>query len=286
MRDGEYIGCVFAPARRVGARVGWPDVRTPAGTGRSTVVSERARWPCELLLVRHGESAGNVARDAAEASGNPWIDIPERDMDVALSPNGVEQARALGHWLGARDESPTVIITSPYRRAVDTAGEALRSCDLDIPLVLDERLREREFGVLDRLTKVGITERYPEEAEARARVGKFYYRPPSGESWCDVALRVRSALDTISREHPDEPVMIIAHQVVILMFRYVLERLREPEVLAIVAAAELVNCSVTSYQPDPEPPHGLRLVAYNTAVALRRDDAPITREPDAAVAPR
>ena len=56
-------------------------------------MSEPARWPRELLLVRHGESAGNVARDAAEASGLPWIDIAERDMDVALSANGVEQAR-------------------------------------------------------------------------------------------------------------------------------------------------------------------------------------------------
>jgi broad specificity phosphatase PhoE len=236
--------------------------------------------------VRHGESAGNVARDLAEASGLPWIDIPDRDMDVALSPNGVEQARALGKWLGRRDEAPAVIVTSPYRRAVDTAREALRSCDATIPVVLDERLREREFGVLDRLTKAGITERYPEEAEARSRVGKFYYRPPSGESWCDVAFRVRSVLDTISREHPDESVMIVAHQVVILMFRYVLERLTEAEVLAIGAEAELVNCSVTSYRPDPEPPHGLRLIAYNTAVALREDDAPITKEPDVAVAPR
>src|SRR4029079_7092778 len=191
----------------------------------------------ELLLVRHGESAGNVARDFAEASGEPWIDIPDRDMDVALSPNGVEQARALGKWLGGRDEAPAVIVTSPYRRAVDTAREALRSCDATIPIVLDERLREREFGVLDRLTKAGITERYPEEAEARSRVGKFYYRPPSGESWCDVAFRVRSVLDTISREHPDESVMIVAHQVVILMFRYVLERLTEAEVLAIGAEA-------------------------------------------------
>jgi len=249
-------------------------------------VTGSAQWPRELVLVRHGESAGNVARDAAEASGGLWIDIAERDMDVALSPNGVEQAQALGHWLAARDERPAVIVTSPYRRAADTVEVALHAGDLHIPVVLDERLREREFGVLDRLTKVGITDRYPEEAEARARLGKFYYRPPSGESWCDVALRVRSALDTISREHPDESVMIVAHQVVILMFRYVLERLGEAEVLAIGREAELFNCSVTSYRPEPAPPFGLRLVSYNTAVALRQDDAPLTREPDATVAPR
>jgi broad specificity phosphatase PhoE len=206
-------------------------------------------------------------------------------MDVALSAAGLEQARALGHWLQTREEAPAVIVTSTYRRAVQTAEVALSAADLAVSVVLDERLREREFGILDRLTGRGITERYPQEAEARAQVGKFYYRPPSGESWCDVALRVRSCLDTIAREHPDEPVMVVAHQVVILMFRYVLERLTEPEVLAIGADAELFNCSLTSYRRDDEPPFGLRLHAYNAAVVLRQDDAPITREPDASVTP-
>jgi hypothetical protein len=37
------------------------------------------------LLVRHGESAGNVARVLAESSGEEWIDIADRDMDVPLS---------------------------------------------------------------------------------------------------------------------------------------------------------------------------------------------------------
>jgi 2,3-bisphosphoglycerate-dependent phosphoglycerate mutase len=245
------------------------------------------RWPRELLLVRHGESAGNVARDAAEAAGAPWIEIVDRDMDVPLSERGVEQAQALGHWL-ARPETPdpAVIVASPYRRASETARVALESGALDVPVVLDERLREREFGILDRLTKRGITERYPEEAEARARVGKFYYRPPNGESWCDVALRVRSAIDTISREYADERVLVIAHEVVILMFRYVLERLTESQVLAVGAQTQLLNCSITAYAPDPDVPSDMRLVSYNTSVALEEDDAPITRESDVPLAPR
>jgi 2,3-bisphosphoglycerate-dependent phosphoglycerate mutase len=244
-------------------------------------------WPSELFLVRHGESAGNVARDAAEAAGAAWIDIADRDMDVALSPRGVEQAQALGHWMTTLGPSaPDIIISSPYQRAAETATVALEASELPIPVVLDERLREREFGVLDRLTKRGIEDRYPEQAEARARVGKFYYRPPSGESWCDVALRVRSALDTISREHAGARVMVVAHEVVILMFRYVLEHLTEREVLGIGAEVALLNCSVTSYVLDPDSPWGMRLEKYNTAIALEEDDAPITREPDVPLAPR
>jgi broad specificity phosphatase PhoE len=44
------------------------------------------RWPTTLWIVRHGQSAGNVARDAADAAGLGRIDIADRDIDVALSP--------------------------------------------------------------------------------------------------------------------------------------------------------------------------------------------------------
>ena len=43
------------------------------------------KWPQEIWLVRHGQSAGNVARDAAEAASGLRIDIAERDVDVPLS---------------------------------------------------------------------------------------------------------------------------------------------------------------------------------------------------------
>jgi probable phosphoglycerate mutase len=78
-------------------------------------------------------------------------------------------------------------------------------------LTIDERLREKEFGILDRLTRLGIEQRHPELAASRQLVGKFYYRPPAGESWCDVILRLRSVLDTISLHHGGKHVLIVAH---------------------------------------------------------------------------
>src|SRR3954469_15833782 len=258
-----------------------PNARAPGSeviaVGYRPPVSTTARWPRELFLVRHGESAGNVARDLAESSGEEWIDIADRDMDVPLSDRGIEQAQALGSWLqdlGPR--APAVALASPYRRGAGTPMAAIAAADLETPVVLDERLREREFGILDRLTKKGILARHPNEAEARGRVGKFYYRPPGGESWCDVALRVRSALDTMAREYVDQPVLVVAHEVVILMFRYVLERLTEQEVLAVGAETALANCGVTEFVADPSDPGRMRLTAFNTAVALEVEDAPVT----------
>ena len=81
------------------------------------------RWPSKLWIVRHGESAGNVARDAAHAAGLPDIAISARDVDVALSPFGQRQSTALGRWFAALppDARPEIVLTSPYLRAQSTA---------------------------------------------------------------------------------------------------------------------------------------------------------------------
>ena len=246
----------------------------------------RQRWPAELLLVRHAESMGNVARDLAESTSALTIDIAERDMDVAVSDRGREQARALGDWLcGLGRDQPTVALASPYARAARTAELALERTGSDVRVVLDERLREREFGILDRLTRRGIEERFPEEAEARGRLGKFYYRPPGGESWCDVALRVRSVLDSITREHEDERVLVVTHEVVIFVFRYVLEQLTEQDLLTIAAEHVLANASVTRYVKAPDRTSGMKLEGYNDIAPLQDTGAPITAEPDVPIAP-
>jgi broad specificity phosphatase PhoE len=245
------------------------------------------RWPASLWLVRHGESSGNVARDAAEAGGQPMIDIATRDMDVPLSDRGVEQAKALHERLAAlsSDECPTIAISSPYVRAEQTARLALGD---DASLLLDERLREREFGILDRLTRAGIEQRFPEQAAARAFLGKFWHRPPGGESWADVALRLRSFLDTLGREHAGERVLVVTHQVVIMVFRYLLEHLREAEVLSIGRAADVANCSVTTYELDPDAGRngGMRLVRFNDATHVREAGERVTAEPDVPAGPR
>jgi broad specificity phosphatase PhoE len=248
------------------------------------------RWPRALWLVRHGESAGNVARDLAEAQGLPMLDVATRDMDVPLSETGTEQAATLGRWMGGlpAGEQPTVTIASPYVRAVDTARLALDGAGLPQAVLLDERLREREFGILDRLTKAGITQRFPEQAAARAFLGKFWHRPPGGESWADVALRLRSFLDTLGREHAGERVLVVTHQVVVLMMRYLLEHLTEADVLAIDRGAEVLNCSVTSYDLDSDAgPNGAMVLRhFNDVDHLRRAGEPVTTEPDTPVAPR
>jgi broad specificity phosphatase PhoE len=247
-------------------------------------------WPRTLWIARHGQSAGNVARDAAEAAGHPLIDLEHRDIDVPLSPLGVEQSRALGRWFGtlSPEQGPQVLLCSPYIRARETARLLLDEARLrpgeHLRLRVDERLREKEFGILDRLTKHGIQQKYPELNEQRTHVGKFYFRPPGGESWCDVILRLRSVLDSISLHHSEagDRVLIVAHQVIVLCLRYLIETMTESEILEIDRQAEVANCGVTESRLDRDASPGgmLRLAAYNFVAPLEEAGAPVTSRPD------
>lgn len=251
------------------------------------------KWPHYIWIVRHGQSAGNVARDLAESAGLPLIDIATRDIDTPLSSLGRQQAEALGHWF--RDmpgaERPGVILCSPYVRARTTAEIVLEAAGIGpdrATLVVDERLREKEFGILDRLTKLGIQQKFPELSEQRAHVGKFYFRPPGGESWCDVILRLRNVLDTITREYRRERVLIVGHQVIVNCFRYLFERMDEQQILEIDRTADVPNCSITSYRFDPLLGKNGKLLLdlVNFVAPLREAGAPVTAEPDASAGPK
>jgi probable phosphoglycerate mutase len=253
----------------------------------------RQRWPARLWVVRHGQSAGNVARDKADAAGLGVIDLNIRDVDVPLSELGHAQAQAIGRWFAtlSEQERPEVVLSSPYVRAQQTA-EAIFTGGGVAPstpsILVDERLREREFGILDRLTTAGIREKFPDQFEHRALLGKFYHRPPGGESWTDVILRLRGALDTISLHHADKRVLIVCHQVVVLCLRYILEEMDEAQILAIDKEGDVVNCGLLEYEFEPDDAAACvpKLLRFNFAAPLVDERAPVTAEPDAMVATR
>ena len=253
----------------------------------------RQNWPERLYLVRHGQSEGNVARDAADEAGAHEIDIEVRDVDVPLSELGRRQAEAAGRWFAALapDERPEIILSSPYVRARETAQIICRKGALaggPARTIVDERLREREFGIFDRLTTAGIRHRFPEEAAHRRRLGKFYHRPPGGESWADVILRLRSMLNTINLHYCDRRVLVVCHQVVVLCFRYILEELDEQQILSIDKQAEVLNCGIAEYRFEPDA-KGLcvpELNLWNHGAPLEAEGTVKTAAPDAMMGTR
>lgn len=241
--------------------------------------------PESLWLVRHAESEGNVADSRAQAAGAERLELVARDADMPLSATGRDQADALGRsWreLG-HDRCPSVVLCSPYERAFRTAERAVAAAGWDVEIVRDERLRERDLGMLDGFTKHGIERRFPEEAERRKWVGKFYYRPPGGESWADVAGRVRAVVEAVEGRYVGERLLLVTHQAVMMLARYVLENLTEREVLNIDAELRIANTGIIRYDYVDGVP---RLSDVNDTGHLAQRDAPVTEEADATAVSR
>ncbi|GAB3594863.1 histidine phosphatase family protein [Angustibacter peucedani] len=226
-----------------------------------------AGWPAVLTLVRHGESVGNVEARRAALAGLDRLELATRDADTPLSDDGRDQAHAVGlAWVRLPPgEQPDVVLSSPFRRALETAQLAVGASGLDLAIRTDERLRERDLGAFDGLTQQGIERLHPDEAVRRSRTGKVYYQPPGGESWCDVALRVRSAHLTWREELAGRRVAVFTHQAVVMASRMVLEPLSETAVLDVDRRDSLANAASTRYRRDDA--GRLALEVYNEAAA-------------------
>jgi 2,3-bisphosphoglycerate-dependent phosphoglycerate mutase len=147
------------------------------------------------------------------------------DAEVTLSPEGVREAEALGRWLAglAPEERPGLVAVSPYIRARqtwDAMAAVARAAGCPTPEALvDERIRDREMGVLELLPPPAVLARVPEEAARRQRLGEWFYRPPGGESLADVTLRVRDFLEELGAGAAGEHALVVAHDGVVVAVR-------------------------------------------------------------------
>lgn len=229
----------------------------------------------ELWLVRHGESVANIAATAAELAGTETIAVDIRDADVPLSATGEEQAQALAVWVEKHLAHIDAIYASPYLRAHQTAVIAASALETSPAIIVDERLRDRELGILDLLTRLGVERRHPDEAIRRRHLGKFYHRPPGGESWADVALRLRSFLSDVPPQDTGSA-LIVAHDAVVMLLLYLLLPLDEARLLEFAAENTVLNASVTHLERTDD---GWTMTSFADVEHLRREDAPVTAHP-------
>jgi 2,3-bisphosphoglycerate-dependent phosphoglycerate mutase len=204
----------------------------------------------ELILIRHGQSAANVAFPRADARGLLESGLTGRDADVELTELGRAQAEALGRRLAKLPdaERPQVVVTSPYLRARETWRIAAEASGLDLPTpTTDDRLVDRLLGDLEMLTRAAIADRFPDEPGRLREAGEYRYRPPGGETFGDIAQRLASFLADLNRDHAGERVVVVAHDAVVLMMRYVIEGLDWDDVAAVAAAGGVRNASVTRF---------------------------------------
>lgn len=212
----------------------------------------RTKWPALLVVMRHAESEANERREYLNKinSTDTHLALGKRDVDVELTARGHEQASRTGRYLRANYPPFDAIYVSPYCRTRQTAERVLAEyAGWSGDVFSEERLREKEFGALEGLTKHGVATLRPEEHARRKLVGKYYYRPPGGESYPDVNLRVHSFLGTLVRERAGGRVLVVTHSVVVLCFRRLLERMEEHEVLDLDRRDEVRNASLLVYEP-------------------------------------
>jgi probable phosphoglycerate mutase len=236
------------------------------------------------MLLRHGQSAANVAFPAADAQGLVESGLTGRDRDVELTDLGRAQAEAVGRWLAALpgDRVPEIPITSPYLRARETWRIAAETSGLGLPpATTDERLVDRLLGDLEMMTRAAIARDHPDEARFHGAVD-YRWRPPNGESFGDIRVRLRGFLDDINAEHAGRRVVVTAHDAVVLMMRAVVEDLDWDAIDRVSAGNTVRNASITVFDGRSG---RLVLDRYNTVDHLAEAGLPAQAAPDQAAPP-
>lgn len=148
--------------------------------------------PKRIILVRHGESAGNL-------DGTAYTTTP--DHQIPLTPQGLVQAKQAGERIrqivsGLSRDWKVYFYVSPYERTRSTLSEIGRSFSKKRVIGVREecRIREQDFGNFQ------VEERMKVVKETRLRFGRFFYRFPEGESAADVYDRVSSFLESLWRD--------------------------------------------------------------------------------------
>ena len=153
-------------------------------------------WPELLVMVRHGESEGNV-RSAEERA--------QYDVSTAnypLTSRGREQARITGEYLHSRFGTFNAYYASYYQRSMET----LKIMYPEAKVYEDPRIAEAQRGIWHQVTKEQMNMRFPEEVQRKEREGLYHYRPFGGENWPDIELRIHSFLGTLSRDYEGKKV--------------------------------------------------------------------------------
>jgi ribonuclease H / adenosylcobalamin/alpha-ribazole phosphatase len=150
-----------------------------------------------LFLVRHGETADNLQMRYLGMRDEP------------LTDNGTKQARQIA---AALSELPIgVIISSPLRRAADTAVQIQQSCRVE--LRTDMRLTEGSFGKWEGLTRSEVLKLGGGDAEQLSKwESDPSFSPPGGESFESVRDRVVSLADQLKVEFVEGgSVVLVSH---------------------------------------------------------------------------
>jgi len=207
--------------------------------------------PIDLVLVRHGESEGNVVFGRSrqgDHSGFTAEFATRHSSQWRLTLKGQQQAESAGAWI-RQHISPVFdrYYVAEYLRAMETAGhlgfaEAAWYCEF--------YLRERDWGIFDNMSFQERRDRYADDL-SRRELDTFFWSPPNGESMANLCLRIDRVLDTLHRECSDKRVLLVCHGEVMWGFRVRLERMSQETYRELDQSGDrrikIHNCQILHY---------------------------------------
>ncbi|CAA7621321.1 putative phosphoglycerate mutase GpmB [Candidatus Terasakiella magnetica] len=151
-----------------------------------------------ILLIRHGETVWNRELRVQGHGDSP------------LTPKGIAQARAYGskirEMLG--DAHGWRVVSSPLGRCVQTTGILAEVAGLRFDAVtFDERLREVHAGSFSGRPRADLAAVHPDIWDGKGEA-YWVFRTPGGESYTDVAIRVKAWWDSLA---PGDTVIAVSH---------------------------------------------------------------------------
>jgi broad specificity phosphatase PhoE len=225
--------------------------------------------PALLVLVRHAESARNIAKKgsvyfADDAARQVVRGVP--DHVIELTADGRKQAQQTGVGVRERFGAFDYVFTSGYARTEQTAEgilEAYPAAERAGMRVKPELfIRERDSGFAYDMTTAEAEAAFPWLNEYWQTFGGFMARPPGGESLADVAGRVHMFLNAIARDHAGQKILVVTHGGTLRCFRFLLEGWSYSQAQGWPAGQSPANCGVTTYRDGGEGV-GLVLEDYN-----------------------
>ena len=179
--------------------------------------------PLDLVLIRHGESEGNLAYSWSRQGDNRAFTPEYRSRPSSewrLTTLGRQQTGIAGEWIRVNIGGDFArIFVSSYVRAEETAYHL----GLTGPMHSEPYLRERDYGILELATQEELAGIFAKEMARRTR-DPFYWNPSHGESMPQVCLRVDRVIDTMHRELSKDRVAVVCHGEVMRAFQVRLER--------------------------------------------------------------
>ncbi len=147
-----------------------------------------------IIAIRHGETAWNVDTRI------------QGQLDIPLNDTGRWQAHRLA--LALAGEPITALYSSDLWRAYDTALSV--SSATGLPVVTDEGLRERGFGVFEGKTFAEVEALWPAQS-MRWRRRDPEFAPEGGETLIDFRDRVTRTAHALAARHVGEQIVMVGH---------------------------------------------------------------------------